>query len=102
MPEESKLADKLENQQKFTEEEMNQVKEIQDNFFNIQDRFGALALAKININQQLEQIGEEEESLEKRLKDNQKTEKKFLDEVTKKYGQGTLNPETGVFTKNNS
>tara|TARA_Y100000310_G_C20384965_1_gene670000 strand:+ start:356 stop:661 length:306 start_codon:yes stop_codon:yes gene_type:complete len=101
MSEESKLVDKLENQQKFTEDEMNEVKKIQDKFFNIQDRFGALALAKININQQREQIEQEEISLKEQLKKNQETEKKFLDEVTKKYGEGTLNPETGIFTKNN-
>ena len=33
----------------------------------------------------------------KRLK-----EKGFFDEINKKYGAGTLNPETGIFTKNNS
>jgi hypothetical protein len=32
----------------------------------------------------------------------QNDEQKFLDEITKKYGQGTLNPETGVFTPNKS
>jgi len=32
------------------------------------------------------------------LKDIQSKEKTFLDKITKKYGQGTLNPETGVFT----
>ena len=35
-----------------------------------------------------------EDSLEK--------EKKFLDGITEKYGQGTLNPETGEFTPNKS
>ena len=29
-------------------------------------------------------------------------EKKFLDGITEKYGQGTLNPETGEFTPNKS
>jgi len=32
----------------------------------------------------------------------QEDEQKFLDGITKKYGQGTLNPETGVFTPNKS
>jgi hypothetical protein len=102
MTEESKLADKLQNQQKFTEEEMKQVKEIQDNFFNIQDKFGSLALARIGINQQLERMDNEENSLKEEFKNNQETEQKFLDEINKKYGAGTLNPETGIFTKNNS
>ena len=29
-------------------------------------------------------------------------EKDFLDKITKKYGVGTLNPETGEFTANQS
>ena len=32
------------------------------------------------------------------LKKVQDDEKKFLDGITEKYGQGSLNPETGVFT----
>ena len=32
----------------------------------------------------------------------QNDEQKFLDGITKKYGQGSLNPETGVFTPNKS
>ena len=27
-------------------------------------------------------------------------QKQFLDEITKKYGDGTLNPDTGIFTPN--
>ena len=40
--------------------------------------------------------------LKNSLKDLETEEKKFLDGITKKYGQGTLNPETGVFTPNKS
>ena len=35
----------------------------------------------------------------KKLKEEERT---FLSAITKKYGQGTLNPETGVFTPNKS
>ena len=52
--------------------------------------------------EQLEQMDNHEESLNKQFKENQKNEKEFLDGITKKYGEGVLNPETGVFTKNNS
>ena len=38
------------------------------------------------------------DKLEDSLKSIQSEEKKFLDGITDKYGQGTLNPETGVFT----
>jgi len=43
-------------------------------------------------------LDEQEVELENSLKSIQLKEKKFLDGITDKYGQGTLNPETGVFT----
>ena len=48
-------------------------------------------LAQINLDNQ-------EIDLENALKNTQDKEQSFLDGITKKYGQGTLNPETGVFT----
>ena len=76
---------------KFTEEEMNQVKSFQQNYMNIQNQFGQLKMAQIRLDEQ-------EIDLENSLKSIQDEEKKFLDGITDKYGQGTLNPETGVFT----
>ena len=34
--------------------------------------------------------------------DKQEKERNFLEDITKKYGEGSLNPETGVFTSNKS
>ena len=39
-------------------------------------------------------------SINSKQKKLQEEEKKFLDGITKKYGEGSLNPETGVFTPN--
>ena len=76
---------------KFTEEELKQVQNIQKNYASIQNQFGQLKLAQIRLDEQ-------EVDLEEALKSIQSEEKKFLDGITDKYGQGTLNPETGVFT----
>ena len=38
------------------------------------------------------------ETLKEEYRKNQKTEQEFLDEINNKYGDGSLNPETGVFT----
>ena len=76
---------------KFTEEELKQVQNIQTSYANIQNQFGQLKLAQIRLDNQ-------EVDLEDALKQIQSEEKKFLDGITSKYGQGTLNPETGVFT----
>ena len=76
---------------KFTEEELKQVQNLQKSYVNVQNQFGQLKLAQIKLNEQ-------EIQLEDSLKEIQNEEKKFLNGITEKYGQGTLNPETGLFT----
>jgi len=76
---------------KFTEEELARVQNIQKSYANVQNQFGQLKLAQIRLDEQ-------EVDLEEALKTIQSEEKKFLDGITEKYGQGSLNPETGVFT----
>ena len=80
---------------KFTEEELKQVQDIQQSYANVQNQFGQLKMAQIRLDEQ-------EVELEESLKSIQDDEKKFLDGITNKYGQGSLNPETGVFTPEKS
>ena len=80
---------------KFTQEELKNVQDIQKSYLNVQNQFGQLKLAQIRLDNQ-------EIDLENSLKQIQEEEQKFLDGITKKYGQGSLNPETGVFTPNKS
>ena len=97
MPEESKLVQKLEESQKeakFSEEDLKQVQEIQKSYMNIQNSFGQIKMARLRLDQQELDLGNT-------LKEIQNKEKKFLDGITEKYGEGSLNPETGVFTPNN-
>ena len=83
---------------KFTEEEMNAIKEIQATYLTIQQELGQSAVTKLRLAQQIESINNYEDNLTKEFIENQEKEKKFIEEVTKKYGEGQLNPETGVFT----
>ena len=76
---------------KFTEEELTQVQNIQKSYANVQNQFGQLKLAQIRLDK-------DEIQLEDALKSIQEEENKFLEGITEKYGQGSLNPETGVFT----
>jgi len=80
---------------KFTDKELEKIKEIQDSYANVQNNFGQLKLAQIRLDEQ--EIG-----LEESLKEIQSKEKEFLKVITEKYGQGNLNPETGVFTPTES
>ena len=78
---------------KFTGEELTNIKNIQKSYTTIQQSFGQLKLAKLRLDEQ-------ENILENNLSQIQEDENKFLEEITKKYGEGSLNPETGIFTPN--
>ncbi|MBC8428059.1 MAG: hypothetical protein H8D94_01160 [Candidatus Pelagibacter sp.] len=87
---------------KFTEDEMKTIQSIQDSYFEVQNDFGKLNLAKIKLEQQFDDLDVADNDLTKKFIDIQEEEKKFLNDITKKYGEGSLNSETGVFTPNKS
>ena len=86
---------------KFTEDELKKLKDIQQGYVNIQVQLGQVGIARIRLEQQLGDLTESEIDLRKRFSETSESESKFLDEVRKKYGDGQLDPETGIFTKNN-
>tara|TARA_R110001592_G_C12737723_1_gene710551 strand:- start:16 stop:336 length:321 start_codon:yes stop_codon:yes gene_type:complete len=105
MPEESKLTEKLEEKQsevKFTEEELKQVKDIQLSYTDVTNKLGQVSIAQLRLREQEESLDKEHNKLTESFSKIQQDEQTFLDNITKKYGQGTLNPETGVFTPNKS
>ena len=85
---------------KFTKEEMNTISEIQEKYLEIQQKLGQVSLSKLKLEQQVEAIDKVEKELLEYFKKTQKEEKDFVDNITKKYGDGTLNPENGIFTPN--
>ena len=105
MSEESNLTEKLQEKQseiKFTEEELKQVQNIQSEYSSIQNTFGQLSISKERLKQQEELLLKQHNDLFSNFGKVQEDEQKFLDTITEKYGQGSLNPETGVFTPNKS
>ena len=87
---------------KFTEEEMKSLRKIQESYFNVQSELGKLELTRIRVEQQLDELDVTDNGLREKFVQTQTTEKEFLDGITKKYGEGTLNQESGVFMPNNS
>ena len=85
---------------KFTKKEMDMISKIQETYLDIQQKLGQVSLSKLKLEQQAEAINKMEEELLENFKKTQKEEKDFVDSVTKKYGDGTLNPENGIFTPN--
>jgi|TARA_R100000030_G_scaffold33882_1_gene25294 hypothetical protein len=85
---------------KFTEEELKAIRGLQQRSNELVNKFGQLSIAKINLEKQSEQIEEQEFQLHSELEKLKKDEAKSIDEINEKYGAGTLNPDTGIFTPN--
>ena len=101
MSEDSNLAKKLEGQSseiKFNDDEMKQLKEIQDGYLEIQNNLGQTKVSLIRLDQQRDNLLQYEDSLKISFFELQEKEKEFIQEVTDKYGDGELNPNTGTFT----
>jgi len=84
---------------KFTEEDLKTLRGLQDKYFQIQTRFGSIQITRMNLEKQLEELGGVEKGVENdylSLKDEEKT---VVDSFTEKYGQGSLDTKTGLFTK---
>ena len=86
---------------KFTEEEMKSLRKIQESYFNVQSELGKLELTRIRVEQQLDELDVTDNGLREKFVQTQTTEKEFLDGITKKYGEGTLDQVSGVFIPNN-
>ena len=83
---------------KFTEDELKSLGELRDTYGKVQQDFGALKVRRLVLDQQLEELDNADEAVHKAYTDNQDTERKLVEELNEKYGPGSLNPETGVFT----
>ena len=83
---------------KFTEDEITKLKEVQDGYLKVQSSFGQLSIARLNIKKQVDELNNIEEQTRKDFDDLRGKEREVVDELTKKYGQGSLDPATGVFT----
>ena len=83
---------------KFSKEEMKKINDIQEVYSNIQGNMGQLAISRLKLEQQLNQLMEIESNYRKEFNDTQNLEKEILEEINKKYGEGVLNTDTVVFT----
>ena len=76
---------------KFSEEELKSLQELQVTYNQITSAFGQLALTRLGLNSQ-------EEQLKTTLADTRTKENELAKELTDKYGKGTLNIDNGEFT----
>ena len=76
---------------KFSDDELKQISDIRTAYAEITNRFGQIQLTKYNIQKQEEQAELDFESIKVK-------EQEVLKGITEKYGPGSLDPNTGVFT----
>tara|TARA_R100000664_G_C2755436_1_gene143158 strand:- start:1854 stop:2126 length:273 start_codon:yes stop_codon:yes gene_type:complete len=84
---------------KFSKDELEKIKEIQQKYFDLQTQLGQSAISKLRLAQQIESLNKHEESLSSQYSDIQNFEQDFMKQMTEKYGEGTLNPQTGEYIK---
>lgn len=84
---------------KFTEEELKKIKGLQDSYQKKMIEFGDVKFARIALQQQWDALNQREQELESEYVTLQQDEKTISDELNTKYGNGTLNLESGEFTK---
>ena len=83
---------------KFTNDELTQIKELQQKYAASTDAFGRLRVQRLIMNQQLDQLEDAEARLENDYTDLQKTEQDLVQSLNDKYGAGSLDINTGEFT----
>jgi len=89
-----KMADEI----KFTDEELKSLGELSQGYQGIQSAFGQLRVQKILLEQQRDGLEEAEVKMEADYAENQQKERDLVKELNDKYGPGSLDPATGVFT----
>ena len=83
---------------KFTEDELKSLQDLQNSYQQKQLQFGQLKVQKLLVQQQVDAIDNAETQLEVEYSEVQDTERKLVEELNEKYGPGSLDPTTGVFT----
>ena len=90
----------MENQIKFTEEELNNIKTIRDQSTALVLDFGQVELDLFVVNKRLTDLQAEKEKLQSTYIDLQTREQSLIQELNTKYGSGTVDIESGVFIPN--
>ena len=86
------------NEIKFSEDELKSLQDLQNSYQQKQLQFGQLKVQKILVQQQVDGLETSESQLEVEYGEVQETERKLVEELNEKYGPGSLDPATGVFT----
>lgn len=76
---------------KFSDEEIQEIQQLQQFYNTVVNQAGQVHLEEITLHEKKGQV-------EANFEEVKKTEQEILSKLTTKYGQGTINLETGEFT----
>ena len=96
MAEDKKVVESSE--MKFTDEELQSLQDLQNNYQEKQAQLGQLAVQRILLEQQSDALSVRQEEIEQEYQGVQEQERDIVAKLNEKYGPGQLDPQTGVFT----
>lgn len=85
---------------KLTQDEIDKIKNLQDEYNNKIIEFGQLKLEKIPIKKKWDELNERESQLEKEMQILFQANEKLANELNLKYGDGEIDIKSGIFNKN--
>tara|TARA_R100000152_G_C6738591_1_gene162555 strand:- start:102 stop:401 length:300 start_codon:yes stop_codon:yes gene_type:complete len=83
---------------KLEEKELNEIQGIKEENSRLTVEFGKVKLDLIMLKARLMEVEKMESDMEARFKGNLSKEKKMLDKLNKKYGEGSVDLANGIFT----
>ena len=90
----------MNEQIKFTEEELTGIKTIRDENTTLLLEFGQNELETYNLNSRLKELETEKQNLQSKYHQLQQQERDLVQNLNTKYGAGTVDIESGVFIPN--
>jgi|TARA_R110000744_G_scaffold45687_1_gene101238 chromosome segregation ATPase len=85
---------------KFTEQEMQGIKEVQEEYSKVGVQLVQIKLARKNSEDYLNQLQDQEDVITQTILELSEKEKEIADTLNDKYGVGSLDMESGEFTSN--
>lgn len=83
---------------KFEQSELDSLSKIQGKYQEKTYALGQLYLDKMSLDEKFKQLVEYENKIKEEFVSIQKEEEQWLNSITAKYGEGTLNIKDGTFT----
>lgn len=84
----------------FTPEEIEKIKQLQDRYNTLGVQLVQLKLAQKNAKDYLDSLNDQEQIIEQQIFDTNQEEKDLALQLDEKYGEGSLDLESGEFTSN--